>query len=627
VLGGHCTGRGRRHAVTASPYSSDVRERAAVLKIPPLDHGAIGNGRVIALVSPTSAIEWLCLPRFDSPSVFARLLDARGGGVFRILHGESEICGALSYLPNTNVLSTKFELDGDAWEVVDFAPRIPDGLGVRVPQEIVRLIRPLAGQPKLRIDFDPRPDFARAKVEIRETTRGLEVLGGGVPLNLATNLPCSDILAKREFVLNRPLYFVLSHGRRERAPTLASVYNEFELTVAGWRAWVKTCALPTFAPEHVLRSALCLKLHAYHDTGAIIAASTTSIPEAMGTPRAWDYRYCWLRDTAFVVEALRRLGHLNEGEQFLNFLLDVAQDGPLQPLYGIDGERNLREELLPHLAGFGGNGWVRTGNAAIHQRQNDLMGEVVLCLETLLTDPRIVDDNRGRFMPILQRLVEDAITAAPTPDTSIWEFRTMPNLYTFSRAMCWVAIDRGARLARQMGRSDLAAAWAPIAEREAAEVLRRGYSASLGFFTQALDGRYPDASLLLLPTLGIIDARDPRFVSTVDAYEKHLVTRGMMRRYANEDDFGETTSAFTICSFWWAEALALTGRLERAVEVFDHIVKYANPLGLFSEDVDPDTGALLGNFPQAYTHVGLIHAAMTIGELLEARDGRVRAWT
>jgi GH15 family glucan-1,4-alpha-glucosidase len=626
VLGGDRTRR-RGRDVTASPDSSDVRERAAALKVPPLDHGAIGNGRVIALVSPTSAIEWLCLPRFDSPSVFARLLDARGGGVFRILHGESEIRGALSYLPNTNVLSTKFERDGDAWEVVDFAPRIPDGLGVRVPQEIVRVLRPLAGQPKLRIDFDPRPNFARAKVEIRETTRGLEVLGWGVPLNLATNLPCSDILAKREFVLRHPLYFVLSHGRRERPSTVASVYNELELTAAGWRAWVKTCALPTFAPEHVLRSALCLKMHAYHDTGAIIAASTTSIPEAMGTPRAWDYRYCWLRDTAFVVEALRRLGHLNEGEQFLNFLLDVAQDGPLQPLYGIDGERNLREELLPHLSGFGGNGWVRTGNAAIHQRQNDLMGELVLCLETLLTDPRIVDENRSRFVPILQRLVEDAIAAAPTPDTGIWEFRTMPNLYTFSRAMCWVAIDRGARLARQMGRTDLADAWAPIAEREAVEVLRRGYSESLGFFTQALDGRHPDASLLLLPTLGIIDARDPRFVSTVDAYEKHLVTHGMMRRYASEDDFGETTSAFTICSFWWAEALALTGRLERAVEVFNHIVKYANPLGLFSEDVDPDTGALLGNFPQAYTHVGLIHAAMTIGELLEARDGRVRAWT
>jgi GH15 family glucan-1,4-alpha-glucosidase len=228
---------------------------------------------------------------------------------------------------------------------------------------------------------------------------------------------------------------------------------------------------------------------------------------------------------------------------------------------------------------------------------------------------------------MLQRLVEEAIEAAPTPDTSIWEFRSLQNVYTFSRAMCWVAIDRGASLARRMGRLDLAERWGPIAERERAEVLRRGYNERLGYFTQALDGEIPDASLLLLPTIGIIDARDPRFVSTLEAYEQLLVTGGLMRRYAAADDFGETRSAFTICSFWWAEALALTGRLERAMEVFERITRHANPVGLFSEDIDPDTGALLGNFPQAYTHVGLIHAAMTISELLEARDGRVRAWT
>ena len=614
-------------AATQQQQEDEVTAAAAALHVPPLDHGAIGNGRVLALVSPTSAIEWMCLPRFDSPSVFARLLDERRGGTFRVLYGEREVRGQLRYLPNTNVLSTRFDVDGASWEIVDFAPRIPDGLGVRVPLEVVRIVRPIAGHPKLRVDFDPRPDYARGRVEMRETTHGIEVTGAQAPIHLATNLPCPYVLSRREFVLTKPVYFVLTYGRREWPPTLATAFHELELTVAGWRAWAKTCALPNFAAPQVLRSALCLKLHAYHDTGAIIAASTTSIPEAMGTPRAWDYRYCWLRDAAFVVEALRRLGHLNEGEQFLNFLRDVAESGPLQPLYGIDGERSLREERLTHLSGFGDCGWVRIGNQAADQRQNDLMGELILCLETLLTDPRIVDEDSGRFTPLLQRLVEEAIEAAPTPDTSIWEFRTLRNVYTFSRAMCWVAIDRGASLARRMGRPDLAERWGPIADRERAEVLRRGYSESLGFFTQALDGQYPDASLLLLPTIGIIDARDPRFLSTIDAYEQRLVTRGMMRRYAGLDDFGETHSAFTICSFWWAEALALMGRLDRAVEVFESITRHANPVGLFSEDIDPQTGALLGNFPQAYTHVGLIHAAMTISELLEARDGRVRAWT
>ena len=605
----------------------EVTAAAAALHVPPLDHGAIGNGRVLALVSPTSAIEWLCLPRFDSPSVFARLIDAQRGGTFRFLCGDREVRGQLRYVSNTNVLKTRFQVDDKVWEVIDYAPRIPEGLGVRVPLELVRLLRPVAGHPKLRVDFDPRLDYGRARVDMRETTHGIQVLGASAPLNLATNLPCPYVLAQREFVLTKPLYFVLTYGQREWPPTLATAFHELDLTIAGWRAWAKTCALPGFAAPEVLRSALCLTLHAYHDTGAIIAATTTSIPEAMDTPRAWDYRYCWLRDAAFVVEALRRLGHLNEGEQFLNFLRDVAEGGPLQPLYGIDGERNLPEERLTHLAGFGGCGWVRVGNAACEQRQNDLMGELMLCLETLLTDPRIVDEDSGRFTPLLQRLVEEAIAAAPTPDTSIWEFRSVRSVYTFSRAMCWVAIDRGASLARRMGRADLAERWTPIAERERAEVLRRGYSDRLGFFTQSLDGETPDASLLLLPTIGIIDARDPRFVSTVDAYEERLVTRGLMRRYAGLDDFGETRSTFTICSFWWAEALALMGRLDRAIEVFHGISHHANPVGLFSEDIDPDTKALLGNFPQAYTHVGLIHAAMTIGELIEARDGRARAWT
>jgi GH15 family glucan-1,4-alpha-glucosidase len=606
---------------TPTPFSSP-------LVPPPLDHGVIGNGRVLALVSPTSAIEWLCLPRFDSPSVFGRILDAKKGGTFRFLSRDREIRGALRYLPNTNVLSTRFD-DGDAaWEVIDFAPRIPEGLTVRVPIEVVRIVRPIKGEPRIRVDFDPRPDYARVTPELRPTTNGIEVIGGGAPVHLTTNLPVPYVLSKREITLTEPAVFVLSYGEGRRSDAVvAHTAHELDLTVAGWRAWTKTCALPNFAPSAVLRSALCLKLHAYHDTGAIIAATTTSIPEAMATPRTWDYRYCWLRDAAFTVEALRRLGHLSEGEQFLRFLRDVAESGPLQPLYAIDGERALDEEILPHLAGFGGSGPVRVGNAAFVQRQNDLMGELVLCLETLLSDPRIVDDNGDRFASLLERLVEEAIVAAPTMDTGIWEFRTTLKHYTFSRAMCAVAIQRGASLARRIGRIDLADRWEPIGARERDEVLRRGYSTELGFFTQALDGKHPDASLLLLPTLGLLDARDPRFVSTIEAYETQLVDRGLMLRYRNDDDFGQTTSAFAICSFWWAEALALAGRLDQAMRVFERVVAHANQVGLFSEDIEPNTGALLGNFPQAYTHVGLIHAAMTISELLEARDGKARAWT
>lgn len=591
-----------------------------------LDHGVIGNGRVLALISPTSAIEWLCMPRFDSPSVFGRILDREKGGTFRILAGEEEVRGQLRYLQNTNVLTTQFEKDGCIWEVIDFAPLIPDGLNVRVPIEIARIVRPVQGHPLLRADFDPRPDYARVKPQFVQTTSGVEISGGNVPLLLTSNLPAAYVMNQREFVLNRPIFFVLSSGNQNEIPSQASVEHQLNLTVSAWRTWAKSCALPTFAAEEVLRSALCLKLHVYHDTGAVIAASTTSIPEAMGTQRTWDYRYCWLRDAAFTVEALRRLSHVSEGERFIYFLRDVAEAGPLQPVYGIDGKRDLVEEFLPHLSGYAGNGYVRIGNAAYEQRQNDLMGELMLCLETLLTDPRIVHEDPKAFFPLMERLVEEAIVAAPTPDTGLWEFRTMLRQHTFSHAMCWVAMYRGAGFARRFGRPDLAERWEQLASKEQQLILDQGYNSKLGMFTQGLLGEHGDASNLLLPTLGIIDARDPRFVSTVAKYESILLEDGLMLRYRHLDDFGATTSAFTICSFWWAEALALVGRLDDAVALFNRLMKFANHVGLFSEDIDPKNGMLLGNFPQAYTHVGLINAAITIGELIDARDGKVRAW-
>jgi GH15 family glucan-1,4-alpha-glucosidase len=607
--------------------ASFVRCRA-MLPNPPLDHGLIGNGRLLALISPTSSVDWLCLPRFDSPSVFGRLLDREIGGTFRVLvHGE-ERRGEQSYMQNTNVLVTRFStLEGGSFEVVDFAPRHVRGLGVEMPVEMVRLVRPLGGEPRISIDLDPRPDYGRQRPSMSVHAVGASYETPHERFYLQTNMPLPYLQNRAEFVLRSPTYFVFSCATPTGPTNLSLVERSLAETIAGWRQWAKTCALPTFAPDWVLRSALCLKMHVYEDTGAIIAATTTSVPEALGTERTWDYRYCWLRDAAFVVEALRRLSHVYEGERFISFLRHVSESGPLTPLIKIGGERDLAEIRLPHLAGYSGNGHVRVGNAAHEQRQNDLNGELILCLQTLLTDPRIVLEEQGSFMPLVERLVEEAIAIAPEADMGIWEFRTMLRHYTFSRAMCWVAADRGARVARAFGRWDLAERWQQKADEERHLVLERGYNAELGHFTQALDGLHADASNLLLPTLGLIDAHDPRFLSTLEKYEHKLARDGLMLRYVNEDDFGETTSAFTLCSFWWAEALALAGRLDEAIRVFERLLTHANPLRLFSEDIDPKSGALLGNFPQAYTHVGLIHAAVTISDLLEARDGRVRAWT
>jgi len=566
------------------------------------------------------------MPRFDSPSIFGRLLDRNHGGTCRVLSGDDEIHGDLTYVRNTNVTRIRFERDEDAWEVLDYAPRIPVDLDVRAPIQIVRVLRPLKGRPRIRVDFDPRPDYGRADPDIRETASGLEVGTPSACFHVSSDLPHECLLEKKEHALDAPKFLAITWARGDGPKTALEAEHDLDLTVAGWRAWAKTCALPLFAGRQVLRAALCLKLHVYHDTGAIIAASTTSIPEAMGTERTWDYRYCWLRDAAFVVEALRRMSHLNEGERFLRFLRDVVESGPLQPVYGIGGERVLEEQQLAHLAGFGNNGHVRIGNAAYLQRQNDLMGALVLSMDSLLGDPRIVEDDPAVDMPVIERLVELAIRVADQPDTGIWEFRSMLRPYTFSRAMCWAAIHRGSRMAQRLGHHDHAEHWAAVARRERDVILERGYNPSLGCFTQSLDGQFADAANLLLPTIGLIGANDPRFTSTIAKYEETLVDRGFMLRYRSPDDFGETTSAFTMCSFWWAEALALAGRLDDAIAVVERLIAKANPVGLFSEDIDPATGCLLGNFPQAYTHVALIHAATTIGGLVEARDGCVRAW-
>ena len=596
------------------------------VSIPRLDHGVIGNGRVLALVAPTTHIDWLCLPRFDSPSVFARLLDADRGGTFALC----PVCDApetsMAYVANTNVLRTDVRCQDGRFDIFDYAPRIPTGVTVDAPIEIHRLIVPREGAPRARVVFDPRPDYGRIRPVFTPVEGGLDIGDSPHGIHLRTNVPVSYIENGQAVRIDGPKYLVLSYGRPPTIDSVASVQRSLDLTIAGWRAWVKTCALPSFADTHVLRSALCLKLHAFTETGAIIASATTSIPEALGTERTWDYRYCWLRDAAFVVEALRRLSHLAEGEAFVSFLRDVAEEGPLQPVYGVGGERELHEEHLDHLSGFAGAP-VRIGNAAYQQRQHDLMGEMILCLETIASDPRVVVEDPEAIMRLVVRLVGEAQKAAGTDDTGLWEYRTMPARYTFSQTLCWVAASRGARLARRYGNPAQAQEWdawsAPFRE----EVLARSFNAELGYFTQALDGQYPDASNLLLPTLGLIEPNDPRFLSTVDAYERLLVENGLMLRYRHPDDFGATTSAFSICSFWWAEALALIGRLDEAIIVFNRLLGYANGVGLFSEDIDPGTGRLLGNFPQAYTHVGLVHAAITIGELLDARHSRFRAWT
>ena len=592
-----------------------------------LDHGIIGNGRAIALIHPDSSVDWMCMPRFDSPSLFGRILDQHKGGSWQFLTDGKLVEGEMKYVSNTNVLRTVFHSDSGSWELFDFLPRIPDGLRHQTPLRLVRMLRPLKGRPRVSVRFDPRPDYGRETPKLLQGGRGITFEGLGQPYCLQTNLPIDYVLNGQEFTLDVPRFFMLDHGLPAEPQHIDDINRMMDLTIAGWRKWATNSFLPGFADEKVLRSALCLSLHAYEDTGAIIAASTTSIPETIGEPRTWDYRYCWLRDSVFTVEALRRLAHFHEGKQFLRFLLDVTEAGPLQPLYGIGGERNLEESELEHLDGYEGTKPVRIGNAAASQYQADLMGEVILCIRSMLVDQRASFRNPEQWFPLVKRLVGEAIEGFDREDMGIWEYRGKPMHHTFSRAMCWAAVHHGAHIAEYFGHEDYVTEWSQIADNMRERLLLEGYDQELGMFIQATGEPNADAALLLLPSIGFIKADDPRFHSTLDRYRELLVRDGGVMRYVHEDDFGTPTSTFTICSFWWVEALALAGRLDEAVEMFHKVSCKANALGLFSEDYDLEQERMLGNFPQAYTHVGLINAAMTIGNLLRARDGHFHAWS
>lgn len=578
-----------------------------------LAHGAIGNGRVVGLVSPAASIDWLCLPELASPSVFGRLLDTQRGGSFRILSGAGETGGTSSYVPSTNVLRTTCEAGDAAWEVLDFAPFSAE-IPARPPAEIVRVVRPLRGRPRLRFDLDARPGYAQTapRCTLGEGRVTWETPSGA--LVLWTDASPSDVVERREVDLVRPLHFALAFGAAPATSSGSAAEQALDRTAAAWRIWTAACKTPGFADEAVLRSTLCLGLLADPRTGAIAAAATTSVPEALGTPRTWDYRYCWIRDGAFAALALHRVGRREQARNFARFLAEAARAGPLRPLYGMQGDTDLEEKILPHLSGFRGTGPVRFGNAASGQRQNDLFGEIVLCLDAVVDAPHASADDAAELLPLLETVVAQARAVAATADAGLWELRGIARHHTFSRAMCWAALAHGASLARRMGRPDLAEAWESDARAERQIVLSRGYSESLGTFTQELDGREPDASLLLLPSIGVLDGRDPRMVRTLDACEALLVRDGFVRRYRNPDDFGTSPSAFLACSFWYAQALALAGRVDQAEQAFARACAVANPVGLFSEDVDPSSGELWGNFPQAYCHAGLIQAAMAIAE-------------
>ena len=573
------------------------------------DLGLVGNCQFSALIHRTGSVVWCCLPRFDSEPVFSSLLDAEAGGRFDIGPESSDV-GEQRYIENTNVLETRFETKSGAFRILDCAPRFHQfGRTVR-PTQLFRIVEPLEGTPRIRISCEPRRGWSRAVPDRLFGSNHVRYEGFSSHLRLTSDVPAS-YLGGQPFALTGRRHLVLSWGapvEEALAPLASRFLGE---TIRYWRSWVKQGNVPPAFQKEVIRSALVLKLHCFEDTGAIVAAMTTSLPEAPGSGRTWDYRYCWLRDAYYSLGAFRLLGHFEEREHFVNYLFDVAGGAPdlkLAPLYRVDGRSDLGESVLDAWPGYEGHGPVRIGNAASEHLQNDIFGEMVLALAPVYLDERFQAERSSQAFDLLTRLARRAVEVAGSPDAGIWEYRTEWKPQTFSTLMCWAGADRMARVAR-IHRPGLAMEFEKAAAAICAQIVREAWSGKLDAFASSHGGHDLDASLLQMATLRLLGPGSPRIHRTIDAIQDGLSRDGWLFRYRADDGFGAPQVAFVICSFWLVEALARVGRIDEARRHMERITAALSPLGLVAEDYDTGAGRMWGNFPQAYSHVGLIHAA------------------
>ena len=575
------------------------------------DLGVIGNCQFSALVHKGGDVVWCCLPRFDSEPVFSTLLDSEAGGRFRISPAGGE-AGTQRYLPNTNILETTFQTSTGSFRVIDFAPRFMQFGRAFRPTQLIRSVEPIEGTPRIAVVCEPKLGWSKERPAVVEGSHHIRFEGFSSQLRLTTDIPLS-YLGGQPFTLTGRVHLILSWGtpvEEPLAPLCERFWNE---TARYWKTWVKHCDIPPQFQQEVIRSALALKLHCFEDTGAIIAAMTTSIPESPQSGRTWDYRYCWLRDSYYVLNAFGLLGQFEEREQFLQYLLNVAGGAPeltLAPLYRVDGSQNLEESILEHWHGYNGEQPVRIGNGAALHSQHDIYGEMVLALTPIFLDERLSAERSPAVLRLLERLARKAISLAGVPDAGIWEYRTDWKPQTFSSLMCWAAADRMAGIADRHEPAR-AAEFHAAAERIHAEVIAQSWSATKKSFVGHYGGEDLDASLLQMVRLRFLPTGDPRLSNTIDAIHVDLMRSGWLHRYSLNDGFGEPSVAFVICTFWLIEALAAAGRREEARAVFDRIHGALSPLGLLSEDYDPTQPRMWGNFPQSYSHVGLIHAAFS----------------
>jgi GH15 family glucan-1,4-alpha-glucosidase len=578
--------------------------------------GVIGNCSYLAYVDTRANINWLCLPRFDSSFIFGSLLDSKKGGEFSITPVNTECNSTQYYLQNTNILATEFEVAEGKFRVIDFAPRFYQYDRYFKPLMIFRKIEPIEGNPVIIVKCKPVGEYGTVSPEIVAGSNHIRYLNLSSQVRFTTDIPLNYVLNEQPFVLNGAQYIVFSYGVPLEAPLTETVEVFLDKTKAYWINWVKSTSIPTIYQDEVIRSALVLKLHQYEDTGAIIAAGTTSLPEFNGSQRTWDYRYCWMRDTYYTLNAFNNIGHFEELEKYFHFIQNIMMNEKqrIKPLYTILGNP-VPKEMHLDLEGFLGNKPVRVGNNASIQVQNDVYGQLLVSLLPLFIDRRLnyLDNRKSLFMTewLIDRIDENM----DIPDSGLWEFGSTFQYHCYTYLFHWAGCMAGMKIGKYFGNAALVSKSSTIADK-AKVYLEKCYDPKRKVYTQAIDSPQLDASNLQLVTMNYLDPKSERALAHIKAHQKELFDlNGLYFRYSH-DELGRSENSFMICGFWYAECLAAAGQLDEAAAIIDKLLKNSNHLQLFSEDGDMN-GGQWGNYPQTYSHVGLINSVYRLAIKLD----------
>ncbi|MEM9051787.1 MAG: glycoside hydrolase family 15 protein [Bacteroidota bacterium] len=583
------------------------------------DFGLIGNCSFLALIGKDTNFEWLCLPRFDSSFVFGSLVAGKEkGGEFSVKPTIDEFSSKHEYIENTNILQTTINYGEHSYRVTDFAPRFMQMDRYYRPRMVIRKIEPLSGNPRVKAVCKPRGGYGKKALEVETGSNHIRYSGLKETIRLTTNIPLSYIAEEKEFAIRETFYMILTYGVPLEGPIRETAESFLNKTKVYWQRWVKSTSIGNLYQNEVIRSALTLKICQYEDTGAIIAAPTTSLPESPGSGRNWDYRFCWMRDTYYTLQAFNSVGHFEEMEKYFSFItnLPVPDGNRVQPLYSITGESKLTE-MEHDLDGYLENVPVRSGNDAYTHVQNDVYGQILMAVLPLYIDSRFKDHQSALSSDLIETLIDKIEMTIDETDAGIWEFRNRSQQHAYSNLFQWAGSKAAALVSERMGKKDLVTRAKALVNR-AKQHIESTYLEDRKAYGAAKEFGYMDASTLQLIMLGYIPHDSEMARNHLAALESELkVNDGLFYRYRVKDDFGEPDSTFLICGFWYAEALACVGRIDDARKAFEELISYSNSLGLLSEDVDSRDGSMWGNFPQAYSHVGLINAAARINNRLD----------